>query len=294
MRFVADEHRNAVVVIATEEQFRMVEATLRRLDIVPLQVLIEATIAEVRLNDDLKYGLQWAFERGKLGGSAFGTVQVGGTSLPSAGFNLVFDTSDVRAVLNALSEITDVEVVSSPQLMVLDNQPARLQVGDQVPIATQSSVLNTAPDAPIVNTISYFDTGVILEVTPRVNATGLVTLDILQEVSGADETKSSTIDSPTISQRSIRSVVAVQSGETVVLGGLIDNFSSETVTGIPILKDIPLLGNLFKNTDRAAVRKELLVLITPRVVSDSAEAREITDELRQRLSILRDVIATAE
>jgi general secretion pathway protein D len=291
IRFVADERNNAVVVIATAEQFRMIEATLKRLDILPLQVLIEATIAEVRLNDELKYGLQWAFESGNFSGSALGSVSLSDTAPAFSGFNMVLDTGDVRVVLNALSEVTDVEVVSSPQLMVLDNQQARLQVGDQVPIATQSAI-STIADAPIVNSIQYFDTGVILEVTPRVNASGLVTLDILQEVSDAVLTESSLIDSPTIQQRSIRSIVAVQSGETVALGGLIRERSTESVSGIPVLMEIPLLGNLFKTTGQDAQRTELLVLITPRVIRGAAEARSVTEELRQRLTTLRDVVAT--
>jgi general secretion pathway protein D len=290
---VADERNNAIVVTSTAEQFRMIEATLRRLDILPLQVLIEATIAEVRLNDGLQYGLQWAFESGDFSANSTNNP-LGLVAQSFPGFNFVLDTSDVRAVLSALSEVTDVEVVSSPHLMVLDNQPARLQVGDQVPIAIQSSVSTIDPDAPIVNSVQYFDTGVILEVTPRVNAGGLVTLDILQEVSDAIPTETSGINSPTIQQRSIRSIVAVQSGETIALGGLIRERSSETVSGIPVLKDIPLLGNLFKTTDQDASRTELLVLITPRVVRGAAQSREVTEELRQRLTVLRDVVATAE
>jgi general secretion pathway protein D len=267
--------------------------TLRRLDILPLQVLIEATIAEVALNDALEYGLQWAFESGDFSANSTNNV-LGAVAQSFPGFNLVLDTSDVRVVLSALAEVTDVEVVSSPQLMVLDNQTARLQVGDQVPISTQSSVSTLDPDAPIVNTISMFDTGVILEVTPRVNASGLVTLDIALDVSDAIPTETSGIDSPTIQQRSIRSIVSVQSGETVALGGLIRERSTESVTGIPILMDIPILGNLFKTTGRDAQRTELLVLITPRVVRGASEARAVTDELRRRLTTLYDVVALAE
>jgi general secretion pathway protein D len=293
IRIVADDRNNAVVVIATAEQFRMIEATLRRLDILPLQVLIEATIAEVALNDALEYGLQWAFESGDFSANSTNNV-LGLVAQSFPGFNLVLDTGDVRVVLSALSEITDVEVVSSPQLMVLDNQTARLQVGDQVPISTQSSVSTLDPDAPIVNTISMFDTGVILEVTPRVNASGLVTLDIALDVSDAIPTETSGIDSPTIQQRSIQSIVSVQSGETVALGGLIRERSTETVSGIPVLMDIPILGNLFKTTGQGSQRTELLVLITPRVVRGASQARAVTDELRQRLRSLRDVVALAE
>ncbi|HSF94340.1 MAG TPA: type II secretion system secretin GspD [Thermohalobaculum sp.] len=290
INFIADDGNNAVVVTATAEQFRMIEATLQRLDILPLQVLIEATIAEVRLNDALQYGLQWAFESGNFRTSSTSN-NTGAVTETFPGFNLVLDAADANIALRALSEITDVEVISSPHLMVLDNQPARLQVGDQVPIAIQSSV-STIGDSQLINSIQYFDTGVILEVTPRVNAGGLVTLEIVQEVSDAIATETSGINSPTIQQRSIRSSVAIQSGETVALGGLIRESSSDTVSGIPILKDIPVLGNLFKSTDRSSDRNELLVLITPRVVRGAAQAREITDELRRRLTILRDVVAS--
>jgi general secretion pathway protein D len=135
---------------------------------------------------------------------------------------------------------------------------------------------------------------VILEVTPRVNASGLVTLDIALDVSDAIFTETSGIDSPTIQQRSILTTVAVQSGETVALGGLIRERSSESVSGIPVLMDIPLLGNLFKTTGQGMQRTELLVLITPRVVRGAAQARAVTEELRKRLTILHDVIASAE
>jgi general secretion pathway protein D len=170
--------------------------------------------------------------------------------------------------------------------MVLDNQTARLQVGDQVPIATQSAVSIGDPDAPIVNSIQFRDTGVVLEVTPRVNASGLVVLEVLQEVSDVIATTTSDIDSPTIQQRSIASTVAVQSGDTVALGGLIKDRNEESISGVPLLSSIPLFGNLFKTTGTSVRRTELLVLITPRVVRDRREALEVTDELRRRLSTL--------
>ncbi len=192
-------------------------------------------------------------------------------------------------VLNALTDVTDVNVISSPQLMVLDNQTATLNVGDQVPIVTQTAVpIETAlvGVAPIVNSVEYRDTGVVLEITPRVNAGGLVILDIIQEVSDAIETETSDIESPTIQQRRIETTVAVQSGETVAIGGLIRDTRADTVTGIPLLSEIPLLGNLFKTTTETIRRTELLVLITPRVVGNAEEARAVTQELRNRLSVL--------
>ena len=209
-----------------------------------------------------------------------------GSAFPGVSYLFSGYGGDVRVVLNALTEITDVRVISSPQLMVLDNQTARLQVGDQVPIATQSAVSISDPDAPIVNSIQFRDTGVILEVTPRVNASGLVVLDVFQEVSDVIATTTSDIDSPTIQQRSISSTVAVQSGDTVALGGLIRDRDEDSVTGVPLLSSIPVLGNLFKTTQTQTRRTELLVLITPRVVRDRREALEVTDELRRRLRTL--------
>lgn len=286
IRITADERNNALLVRATPQQYRMIEATLKQLDIVPLQVLIEATIAEVTLNDQLKYGLQWFFENGDFTFSLSDAAAL----VPSAvvpGFNMLFSSRDARVILSALTSITDVQVISSPQLMVLDNESARLQVGDQVPIATQSAVSVADPEAPIVNSIEYRDTGVILDIIPHVNASGLVVLDIIQEVSSVVETETSGIDSPTIQQRQIESSVAVQTGETIALGGLIRDGKTNRVSGIPILSDIPILGNLFKTTDNKTQRTELLVLLTPRVIRNNQDSREVTNELRQRLPSLK-------
>jgi len=285
IRIIADEKNNALVIMATAAEYRMIEATLKRLDITPLQVLIEVTIAEVTLNDNLRYGLQWFFNSGDSSWT-FSSLATGQVASAFPGFSYVFSGSDTRVVLNALAEVTDLRVISSPQLMVLDNQSARLQVGDQVPIATQSAVSVTNPDAPIVNSIQFRDTGVILEVTPRVNAGGLVSLDVRQEVSTVIATTTSDLNSPTIQQRSIESTVAVQSGETIALGGLIQDQDQEGSSGLPLLSDIPILGNLFKTTNNTKRRTELLVLITPRAVRDRGEARAVTEELRRRVTAI--------
>ena len=290
IRIIADEVTNALVILATPRDYRMIEAALRKLDIVPLQVLVEATIAEVTLTDELKYGLQWFF---KHGGSSF-TLGEGTTPVTKAigavvqafpGFSYLFASPDVRVVLNALDGITDVNVVSSPQLMILDNHTAILQVGDQVPIKTQEAVSVEGSLAPLVNTIELLDTGVILKVTPRVNAGGLVIMEIEQEVSDAiPSVGTSFIDSPTIQRRSIKTTVAVQSGETVALGGLIRDKKFKAKSGVPMLSKIPILGFFFgATTAKDDERTELLVLITPRVVKDQQEARDVTEELRRRL-----------
>ncbi len=285
IRIIADEKNNALLIHATDAEYRVIENTLRKLDIVPLQVLIEATIAEVTLNDQLRFGLQFFISRGDSE-VTLSQIASGAVTPTFPGFAYLFTRGDSRLVLDALSEITDVNVISSPQFMVLDNETARLQVGDQVPIATQSSVSVTDPDAPIVSTIQFRDTGVILEVTPRVNASGLVVLEIIQEVSDVVATTTSTLNSPTIQQRRIESTVAVQSGETIALGGLIRDRDTKARSGVPFISEVPIIGNLFKRTVETVRRTELLVLITPRVVRDQTEARDVTEELRRRMRAL--------
>jgi general secretion pathway protein D len=204
----------------------------------------------------------------------------------------LFTDASSQVALEALSSITNVNVISSPQLMVVSNQTAQLQVGDQVPIAVQSAVpLDQLASTRIVNSIQFRDTGVILRVTPRVNSGGLIGLDVEQEVSDVVPTTSSGIDSPTIRQRRVRSTVSVQSGETVALGGLIREQRNTSRTGIPGLRDLPVLGPLFGVTDNSDGRTELLVLITPRIVRNTEEARSVTAELRGRLRGLQPPVA---
>jgi general secretion pathway protein D len=282
VRVIADETTNSLVIRASPPAYKEIQAALRQLDILPLQVLIEATIAEVSLDGQLRYGVEWFFRYGDVS-FEFSRLAAGGVLPQSPGFTALFANADVRAVFNALEQETNINVISSPQVLVLDNQTARLQVGDQVPIATQSAVSITDPEAPVVNTIEQRDTGVILSVTPRVNSGGLVIMEIDEETSDPVRTISSDIDSPTIRQRRVISTVAVQSGQTVVLGGLIRDDREEAQTGVPILQRLPIIGPLFGVTDNRSMRTELLVVITPRVIRSPDQARAVTEELRQRL-----------
>ena len=285
LRIVADTRNNALLIYATATEYALVKSAIEKLDIIPLQVMIEATIAEVTLTDELRYGLQWFFHAGDSN-FTFSPLASGAVAPIFPGFNYALTSSNAQVILNALTQITDVKVISSPQLMVLNNETARLQVGDQVPIATQEVQSIVDSDAPIVNSIEYRDTGVILSVSPRVNSGGLVVLDIVQEVSDVVSTTTSELNSPTIQQRRIKSTVAVQSGESVALGGLIRDGNNKGVTGIPVVSEIPLLGNLFKTTTNTQRRTELLVLLTPRVATSRQDAREITEELRSRVRAL--------
>jgi general secretion pathway protein D len=283
IRIIADDTTNSLVIQAKPREYRKIRDALEKLDVLPLQVLIEATIAEITLNDQLQYGVEWFFRSGD-----FRFTQGSELMPPSLfpGFSALFSSDDIRVVLNALERVTDVDVISSPQLLVLDNQTARLQVGDQVPITTQQATSVGDADAPIVNSVELRDTGVILTVTPRVNANGLVILEIQQEVSDVVETAGETTSertTPTINQRQISSTVAVQSGETVALGGLITDDRQRTRSGLPILSRIPILGALFGTRTNDYRRTELLVLLTPSVIGSQAEARAATDELRRRM-----------
>ncbi len=288
MRIIPNPQNNALLIYATPQERDAVEATLLRLDVLPLQVRIDATIAEVTLNDQLRYGTQFFFTSGEfnsvLSTAAASAVSAGlNTALPGFIFSGRAANGSPIAI-SALQAVTDVRVLSSPQVMVLDNEPARLQVGSLVPFLTQSSQSQLAAGAPIVSSVDYRETGVIMEVTPRVNSGGLVTLDISQEVSSVDPTQTTPgLNSPTFSQRVVRTRVAVQDGQTVGLAGLISDSVTRGNSGIPFLSRIPLLGSLFGTQNNARNRTELLVLITPRVIHDQRDARALTEDLRDQL-----------
>ena len=289
-RINADASTNSIVVNATAEEWRVVEAALRRLDLMAPQVLIEATIAEVTLNGTLQHGVQWFFQHGN---HSFTLTDGVSSSLSPAfpGFSYAFNIPQAQVIISALEQVTNVEVISSPAMTVLDNQTARLQVGDQVPVATRSSQSVINPDAPIVNDIEFKDTGVILAVTPRVNASGLVLLDISQEVSDVVPTTSSNLNSPTIRQRRVNSTVSVRSGMEIVLGGLISINRNKDGSGVPGLMDIPVVGNLFTSqATRGDQKTELLVILRPTVLGTSVDVRNVTNEIKARMSGVRGAL----
>ena len=287
VRVVADEAQNALIVYASQTDWRLVERAILVLDRPPNQVAIDAVIAEVTLNDDLEYGLSWFFRSGVFEFS----LSPGTTGTPAPlfpGFNVLYSGgADARVVLRALANITNVRVISSPQVMVISNQTARLRVGDSVPIVTQQAIGGGITDARIVNSVQLRDTGVSLDVTPRVNAAGSVLLEVDQDVSDAVRTTTSGIDSPTIQQRRVRSMVSVTNGETVALGGLIRESDTRNRTGLPFIQDVPVLREILGVTARSRRRTELLVLLTPRVVQTSEDMRRVTEELRLRMHNMR-------
>lgn len=287
MTITSDEANNAVVVYATPQTYAIIEDALRKLDIPPLQVLIEVAITEVSLNNELRYGVQWLFRDG----NDEAALTRGTTAIPTRifpGLSLGYSNGgSVQATLNALEGLTKVNVVSAPKLLVINNQTASLQVGDQVPISSSSAVSVQNPDAPIVNAIEYKDTGVILKITPRVNSGGLVLLDISQEVSDVSSTSTSNIDSPTISTRRLATSIAVQDSQTIALGGLIRAIKTQGNDGVPLLSRIPVLGALFGTKTQNDRRTELLIMLRPRVVRTVDDGRAITDELRDKIQTLK-------
>jgi general secretion pathway protein D len=271
----------------------MIESVIRRLDIVPLQVMIEATIAEVTLNDALQYGLQYFIKNGafknEFSTGSTGTLAISDIAGVFPGFNYVFSTGNQNVVLNLLRSVSNVTVISSPELLVLDHQTAGLEVGAQVPVVTQSAQSVVTTGAPLVNSVDYRNTGVILQVTPRVNSSGLVTLDIDQEVSDVSATTTSTIDSPTINDRHIISSVVVKDGETIALGGLISDNRNDSKSGIPVLDEIPWIGPLFRSTSRSIGRTELLVMLSPKVIRNSNDAAAMTDDLMSGMRTMQSL-----
>ncbi len=288
IRILANQTNNALLIYATPNEYSVIEGMLRKIDIVPLQVLIDATIAEVDLNDQLQYGTQFYFKADHIA-NTLGTPSPSGfpsltsLSFPSSSPYFILSKSPNFA-LAALADVTKVKVLSAPEVMVLDNQPARLQVGQQVPVLTQTQQSTLTVGAPVVNSVDYYATGVIMQVTPRVNTGGLVTLDIAQEVSDVAQAATNTVTgSPTFDDQVFRTRVAVQDGQTVGLAGLIRDNVSQQNAGLPFLKDIPILSTLFSTQANSRMRTELLVLITPHVVHDQRDARALTEDLRSQL-----------
>ncbi len=291
MRIIPNPQNNALLVYATAQENDTIGQMLRKIDILPLQVRIDAVIAEVTLNDQLQYGTQFFFKSGGVNGilsnasqSITGTLASAAFSTTLPGFVIGSASGNGGApfAINALQAVTTVHILSSPELLVLDNQTASLQVGQLVPIQTgsQTSALGSGS---VFNQDTYQPTGVILQVTPRVNDGGLVTLDVSQQVSSVASPATNTITNPTFNNQSVISRIVVQDGQTAGLAGLITDQSSRLNQGIPWLKDIPVLGLLAGNQANLRQRTELLILITPHVEHDQRDARALTEDLRDSL-----------
>ena len=307
VRIIADNDNNALLILASPSDYETIQSALRQLDVPRRQVSVEVLVAEVTLSDDLKFGIEWFVNarnntvgslRGVNGdGSASGllprlpgVLNAAGVALDprsliatAPGLQLINlgPGGDIRAVLQALGTDGRSKVISTPRVMVLDNEKATINVGDQISVDTGSST-GTGTGGNVVTTRQYLTTGVILTVTPRINAGGRVTLDVNQEVSSPTSTSAN----PTIATRKAQTVVTVSSGETMTLAGLIQDINTTGSSGVPLLSKIPIIGGLFGTQSLSKKRTELVILITPTVVTNADDARLVNEEIRRKLPSL--------
>ncbi|WP_333927151.1 type II secretion system secretin GspD [Bradyrhizobium sp. CCBAU 11361] len=294
VRITPDIVSNSVLIYASRENYRIISSTLKQLDQPVLQVGIEATIAEVKLTNELSYGVQSYLTSKQLGlktdqgsilNSTSGAVSKAANALLNRavpGFNfLIGSESQPAIILDALHGVTSVNVLSNPSLVVTNNQPATLQVGDVVPVQT-SKTSYPSQNGTVVNTIDYRNTGIILRVVPRITTSGHVSLEIEQEISQVSSAGSSEL-TPTVSQRRVKSAVSVTNGQTVVLAGLISEDHKGDRSGIPLLDEIPGLGDVFSHQRKKGQRTELIIFIRPQIIQTGSDAHQLAEELRSKL-----------
>ena len=298
VRITAQKSSNQLLVRTRPAQWKEIEAAIKRLDSPPLQVQIETRILEVKLSGDLDQGVQWYL--GRLAGNSSstsvanesgsqGALGAGGVALGSSSMFYSFVSSNLQVALRALETRGLTQVLSAPSLVVLNNQQAQIQVGDNIPIS--QTTVNTSTSDTTLSSVEYVQTGVILDVVPRINPGGLVYMDIQQQVSDADDSAVTTTQpNPRISSRAVSTQVAVQSGQTVLLGGLIKQDNTQSETHVPGLSRIPGLGWLFGSSSKSRDRTELIVLITPKVVNNPEQARQVTTDYRQQMQLLRSQV----
>lgn len=288
VRIRSDPSNNSIVIYGDLEMRKRVLAALTRIDVPQLQVAISVTMAEVRLTDELRFGVQYFVKSKSVGlgtdEGSFGLFKTLADNIAREvpGFNFVLGAnSSPDVIISALDKITDVQILSSPSLVVLENEVARFQVGDQIPIITRTVVPVETADAPVSNQVEYRDTGIIMNVRPRIAENGVVAMRIDQEISNAASGDNSL--TPVISNRSISSSVSVLDGQTVLLGGLISETQERGKDGIPFLSRLKHVGSLFGSKNRSNARTELLIMIRPMVIRDSRDAQSVAEELQARM-----------
>ena len=289
VRAAVDKDTNTLLVSAPAWRWAQLQKVLAEIDRPQAQILIEATVLEVTLRNEFQLGVDWSVltDGGRLTvsniGNALGTI---GPTYP--GFAVTFLQGDVKAAVNALGSRTNVQVLSAPKIVTLDNHPARLDVGDQVPILTQTSQSTVTTGSPIVSNIDYRNSGVILNVTPRISGDNRVTLDVSQEVSTVVPTSTSNINSPTIQERKLQSTLVLSDGGLVAIGGLISRSRNIGGAGVPGLMRLPIVGALFRATDNTDDRTELIVLLSARIIYDDAGAKAVATDLEKDLTEIRE------
>lgn len=296
MKIVADPKTNTIVVKALPADYRAIKSIIEAVDATPQQVFIEALILEIRLDDTLKYGTQWLYDNlnGLTAGGLYKSagaiekITVPGVAHTVGQPFLRYKDQNFDVLIELLATNRNVKVLSAPHLLVRDEQPAHIQVGQEVPI--QAATTQGTGQTAIFQQIQYRDTGVILTVTPHIAENDYITLDIKQEVSDADKTSTGVEDSPTFTTRNAETSLVVKSGYTISLGGIIQQSEEKSVSKVPIVGDIPYVGNLFKSTETANIRRELLMLITPYIANNAEEADVLTKAFQKKLKEIEPLI----
>lgn len=298
---IPDDSRNIILLRALPADYSRLVKLLERLDNMPRQVLIEVMVAEVSLSDSWSMGVEWALHKqGTIDGRSYNNnlanniKDLGGSATPAdigsntAGltYTVLNSAGEVAGMLNAIADNNDLSILSSPQVMVLNNETATVNVGESVPIVT-SQTGDISSTTNLNQTIQYKDVGVILKVTPKINYDGIIILDIDQQVSSAASNTLSGVQSPKISNRQLNTKLAVQDGQTIFMGGLISNNVNYIDSGVPLLKDIPLLGWIFKYQTESKEKKELLVMITPYVIESEDVLGQYTKSFNEKMDGLR-------
>ena len=301
---IPDADSNSLVIKALAQDYQNIRRIIEVMDATPKQVLIEVLIAEVTLNDSMAYGVEYFLRTNSLKEGAAISLQdpvdsvLGKANFPSitpadlilkSGSRFFVLHKDLDAIITLLDTTSRVEVLSTPRIMVRHEQTASIQVGQEEPIITQT-LQQPSPNTPnqfvTSNTIQYKDIGVILTVTPRIGENDMITLDIKQEVTAVIPPASPNIDSPAFSARKASTSLVVENGRTIVLGGIIERRKENVVRRVPVISRIPVLGNLFKSQSNRVVRTELLLILTPYIVSSPEEADRITREFEQQLQAI--------
>ena len=287
---VVDRSTNMLIFQSPAEDHTQIRSLLAALDRPSRAALIEVTVVEVQLTDEMQFGVEWMLRGTYSNGDSYTAGTLGGLAIGGAGFTYkLFDSvAQVRAIVNALATENRATVLSSPRVMARNGETATIQVGQEVPIITsqQSSLTGTGavpPTTGVLQTIQYRDTGVILKVKPVIHSTDQIDLDVAQEVSAAQTTTTGVNNSPTFGTRRVETKLTLKNGSTVMLGGLIQNIGSVGNAGIPLLKNIPLVGQLFRTDTQKVNKTELIVLITPYVIDDDHDARSVTQAFRNML-----------
>ncbi len=298
---VVDKATNTILFKASSDDYADIVRLLRELDRAARQVLIEVTVAQVTLTDDVRLGVDWIFSRLNSGGR--NVTQLGGNtggpattlgSFVGLAVTQLDGSGGPRAILNALGTNDEVTLLSSPRVLARNGEQASIQVGDDVPVLTSQQTSSATGGTGLISTVQYRNTGTILKIKPVIHSSDQVDMDISQEVSKVGTASAGGINSPTISKNSIDTRLTLKHGSTYVLAGLITNDLTKTSSGVPFLKDIPILGNAFKSSTDKKVRSELVILITPYIISDDGEARAVTDAFRKQLGPWAQTVTPAQ